>query len=92
MSSVNPSNSNYQMLSDPASEVVPVNLASDTQLAANCRGLLVLTSGNVAIQTIDGAAAKVVLSGVPVGILPIRCQTVYSTGNGTTASNVYALY
>ncbi len=61
-------------------------------LATDCRGLLILTAGNVAATTLKRPTQKETLTGVPVGTLPGRFVKVYKAANGTTATNVFALY
>jgi hypothetical protein len=52
------------------------------------RALYVGTSGDVKLRS-GPFAQPVIYKSVPVGILPVNCQWVYSTG--TTASNLIGL-
>jgi hypothetical protein len=53
-----------------------------------CRSLYVGGTGNIAVRMADGGSAT--FASVPVGILPIQCDIVLSTG--TTATSIIALY
>lgn len=61
-------------------------------LATDCRALLILGAGNVALTTQARSTQKETLTAVPVGTLPIRPAKVYKAANGTTATNVYGLF
>jgi hypothetical protein len=72
----------------PAHGAVAVT-PSDVTVIAMCRGLYVGTTGNITVRMADGQD-NVLFTAVPVGILPIQVDKVYSTG--TTASTIIALY
>ena len=78
-----------QML--PFSRAVAINLASDTTLASTSRGIFVGGAGNLAITTQGNDA--VTFTGVTAGtIYAIRAKVIKSTANGTTATNIVALW
>lgn len=60
--------------------------------ASDCRGLLILTAGNVVLSTVKRPAQYETLTAVPVGILPGRIAIVRKASNLTTATNIYSLY
>lgn len=66
--------------------------AGTGRFATDCRAILVLGTGNVALDPVQRPGQKETLPGVPVGILPIRPSKVYKASNGTTATNVYGLF
>ena len=66
---------------DPAIDAVPVTPNGV------CSALMVVTAGNVHIQTASGSERTIA---VPAGIIPIQTKRVYSTG--TTAASITALY
>ena len=74
-------------VSDPAKYGAAVTPSNSTYLTAPTRSLYIGTTGDVSIEMLNGT---VVLSSVPVGILPVQCLRVNSTG--TTASNIVALW
>lgn len=55
---------------------------------AGCRALYIGVAGNVAVITTAGTT--ITIPNVPVGVLPLSCTRVLSTG--TAASNIIALY
>lgn len=61
----------------------------DTTVFPLCRSLYVGTAGNITVRMADGQDT-VAFANVPVGILPIQVDKVYTTGTG--ASNIVALY
>lgn len=69
---------------------------NDTTVIPTCRGLYVGVSGNITVRMADFAASQqaaddnILFFAVPVGILPIQVDKVYTTGTG--ASNIVALY
>ena len=65
--------------------VTPSDTVSLTKVS---RALYVGTTGNISVLMMDGSS--LVLTSVPVGILPIRVERVNSTS--TTASNITALF
>lgn len=68
-----------------------INLAGDTTVAPYFDALWVGGAGNVKLTTVYGET--VTFTSVPAGtMLPVRGSVVYSTANGTTASNVVALW
>ena len=66
---------------------------SDTQdLSFVTIGLYVGTAGNVAVN-MAGTGTTIVFVGVVAGsVLPIRVSRVLTSANGTTASNIVALW
>ena len=62
---------------------------SDTALILSTRGLWIGTAGNLTVD-MAGDVGTVLLSNVPVGVLPVRVVRVRATG--TTASGIVALY
>lgn len=73
---------------DPADFAAPVTPSDVTEFAQPMRSLYIGTTGNVAVLTTNGQS--VIFANVPVGILPIRCRRVNSTG--TTATNIIGLW
>lgn len=59
-----------------------------TEFTKFARALWVGTSGHVKLITIDGTTLT--LNSVPVGLLPVQCKQVLSSG--TAASNIVALW
>jgi len=79
--------------SQPAYDAVAVALADDDDLTTRgpCDALYVGTGGTVIILTKANREATFV--NVPDGaILPVGATQVKSTANGTTASDILALY
>ena len=62
--------------------------ASDLTVIQTTRALWIGVTGNVAVRTALGR--NVTFSNVPVGVLPVQCDMVLSTG--TTASSIVAMY
>lgn len=82
---------NYLRQMLPYTRAVAVNLASDTTLPATSRGIFVGGAGNLALTTQGGDS--VTLTGVTAGtIYAIQAKVVKSTANGTTATNIVALW
>lgn len=76
--------------SEPASSAAAVNLASDTTPAFAVRGVYVGTGGTVKVDLATGTGISFL--NVPDGtLLPIQATLIYSTANGTTASNLVVL-
>lgn len=75
-------------MDSPAYRAAAVTLHDTNELTPYARALYVGTTGNIALVTAGGD--PVTFTAVPVGILPVRCKIVKSTG--TTASNIVALY
>mgnify|MGYP000879959634 FL=1 len=73
---------------DPADFAAPVAPNDVTEFAQPMRSLYVGVTGNVSVLTTNGQS--VIFANVPVGILPIRCRRVNSTG--TTATNIIGLW
>jgi hypothetical protein len=71
---------------------VAINLGSDTNLNPVSRGIWVGTTGNIVVDFAGGTGTGVTYSNVPVGYLAGHFSKVYSTGNGTTASNLIAVW
>jgi hypothetical protein len=58
----------------------------------NClRGIWVGTTGNIVVD-LEGYGTNITFPNVPVGIFYGHFTKVYSTGNGTTASNLVAIW
>jgi len=74
-------------VSDPAVYGAAVTPSNSVDLTAPTRSLYVGTTGDISVEMLNGT---VVFTGVAVGILPIQCTRVNSTG--TTASNIVALW
>jgi len=80
--------------SDQAAGAVAVNLGSDTPFANPTFGVWVGGAGNLKVDMLNGDAASigVVFTAVPAGsLMPIQVTKIYSTVNGTTATNIVAL-
>lgn len=71
---------------------VAVNLASDTNLTAGCRGFHVGVSGDVKVDFVGGAQGITLKACVAGSPLPYQVSKIYSTANGTTATDIVALY
>lgn len=74
-------------VSDPAKYGAAVTPSNSVNLAAPTRSLYIGTTGDVSVEMLNGT---VVFTAVAVGILPVQCTRVNSTG--TTASNIVALW
>lgn len=72
---------------DPAEGAYAIT-PSDSTTLTNCRALYIGVSGDVAVVT-RRRAASVIFKSVPIGVLPVQCVQVLSTG--TTATNILAL-
>ncbi len=72
----------------PAFNAAAVTLSDTDDLAVVARALYVGTTGNITLITPNGQT--VLFTAVPVGILPVMCSRVKSTG--TTASTIVALW
>lgn len=76
--------------SEPASAGAAVSLASNFTPAFAVRGVYVGTGGTVKVDLATGTGISFL--NVPDGtLLPIQATLVYSTANGTTASNLVVL-
>jgi len=73
---------------NPADGAASVTPNDGADLAFVARALYVGGTGNIKIDTPNGDT--VTFNAVPVGVLPVRANKVYSTG--TTATNIVALY
>lgn len=71
-----------------ARSATSINLAADT--LATFQALWIGTTGDVVVDMIDGGTG-VTIKSVPAGMLPIYVTKVYSTANGTSASNLVGL-
>jgi hypothetical protein len=82
------------VLSDPAVDGVAVTLGSDFPIPREqgfCRALYIGSAGDVVLVTRAGTQLTFVAH--PGGkVLPCGAITVKSTANGTTASDIIALY
>lgn len=77
----------------PIRRAVPVALTSDTDFGASIpRGLYVGTSGDIVCSLTGAPSDFVTYRNVPVGEFPHRLAIIRSTANGTTASDILALY
>lgn len=75
--------------SDPAEDAKLVTPDDANDLpSGTCRGLFVGGAGNIKVTTFKGTT--LLITGVPVGIFPLRVKRVFSTT--TTATNIAALY
>ena len=74
-------------VSDPARYGAAVTPSNSVNLPAPTRGLHIGTAGNISIEMSNGT---VVFPNVQVGIFPVQCTRVNSTG--TTASNIVAMW
>jgi hypothetical protein len=74
-------------VSDPARYGAAVTPSNSVDLPAPTRGLFVGVAGNISVEMRNGT---VLFTNVPVGILPIQCTRVNSTG--TTATSMVALW
>ena len=70
---------------------VAVSLASDTNLAAGCRALWVGVAGTVKVD-LPTQGTGISFLNVPAGMFLCQCTKVYSTANGTTATDIVAVY
>jgi hypothetical protein len=65
-----------------------VTPSDGADLAVPARALYVGVAGDVKVNTIDGTST--VFKAAPVGVLPVQCSRVWSTG--TAATNIVALW
>ena len=77
----------YMSLSAPASGGAAIT-PHDTNEIIPTRALYIGVSGHVKVTTVEGI--DLTFSNVPVGILPVRCKKVFSTG--TTATNIVSMW
>lgn len=75
-----------------AHDAVAINLAGDTSLAAGCRGFQVGTAGNVKVDYVGGSTGITLYSCAAGVIHAHQVSKIYSTANGTTATNITAFY
>jgi hypothetical protein len=69
-----------------------INQASDTPFISQpLRGIWVGTTGNIVVDML-GSGTNITFQNVPVGYFSGHFTKVYSTGNGTTASNLVAVW
>lgn len=74
----------------PAFRAAAINLAADTSLEVT-RNVYVGGAGDVKVDMQHGET--VTFKSVPAGtFMPIQVSKIYSTANGTTATNLLALY
>ena len=82
--------------SGPAAAIDVINIASDVAFAVPPRSIYVGTGGHIKVDGLkrDGTAVTLVFKNFPTGReLPVKCITkVYSSGNGTTAGDLIALW
>lgn len=70
---------------------VAVNLAADTTGLSGVRAVYVGGTGDVKIDGIDGGSG-VTFKAHPVGYLLCQPSKIYSTANGTTATDLVLIY
>ena len=75
-------------VSDPGKYAAAVTPHDSTNLAATTRALYVGSAGGNITAIVNGVA--ILFVAVPIGILPIQCTRVNSTG--TTSTNIVALW
>ncbi len=82
-------NAPFEVSSCPATGAAVTN-NHDVNFLTNgtCRSLYVGVTGDVKVTMANGDV--VTFTNLPVGVVPISCQQVFSTG--TTASGLVALY
>lgn len=94
MASVHPATFSYP---EAALDWVPLTLSSDADLTDSGgqtggvlprRIMIGGTGGNIKVDTVLGTGRVIAVS--PYQIIPIVVTKVYSSGNGTTATPVYA--
>lgn len=71
--------------------VLAVSLAADTTGLSGVRAVYVGVAGDVKIDGIDGGSA-VVFKAHPVGYMLAQPSKIYSTANGTTATDLVLIY
>lgn len=72
----------------PAEGGVSVSPHDTNDLVKACKALYVGVAGDIKVDHVDGST--ITYKNVPVGVFPIMCSRVYSTGTG--ASQIIALY
>lgn len=81
----------YQALSQPVREAVSVDLTNDTSFTDYPRGVYVGVTGDLKVDLLD--SANKTFKNIAAGIIhPIRVKKIYSTGNGTSATDILVLY
>ncbi len=82
--------SHLDNLTAPAAHWFAVTPSDSTDMTHATRGILVGTSGNVAVNTVGGESSVTIYSLVAGIVHPIRATRVLSTG--TTAANIVGCY
>lgn len=73
-----------------SNNALAINLSNDTALSPATQRIWVGGTGNVKVDTVGGQTG-VVYTAVQAGTyLTVRATKIYSTANGTTASNLVA--
>jgi hypothetical protein len=76
-----------------ATKGVAVSLASDTVFTTATRGPLLGTAGNVVVAFLQAPGTYVTLYSLAAGIVhPLEVTTIRSTANGTTGSDITAVF
>lgn len=71
--------------------VVAVSLAADTTGLSGVRAVYVGVAGDVKIDGVNGGSG-VTFKGHPVGYLLAQPSKIYSTANGTSATDLVLIY
>lgn len=71
----------------PASRAIEITPSDTADIGPNLRGLHVSVAGTLTVTTIGGDTVSFVNV---VGIFPVRCRRVFSTG--TSATGIVGLY
>lgn len=74
-------------IGDPAVHAAAV-VPSDTTILTPTRSLFIGVAGNITVRMFGGET--VLLSNVPVGIIPLQVDKVFASG--TAATNIVALW
>ena len=79
---------------DPGVGMIKMDLSGDTDLVASakgaCRFIHIGVAGNISFTTLEGE--EITSCPVGAGTFPHGAKAIKSTGNGTTATDVYACY
>jgi hypothetical protein len=81
----------YEIVDTGPLNAVAVNLAADTVPSPSVRGIYVGTTGNLKVDMVGGQTG-VTFQNVSVGYFAGHFSKIYSTANGTTASNLVAVW
>ncbi len=77
-----------QWPSQPAGGAFVVTTSDSADLPLFVRAIYVGVVGNVQVTMLNGDI--VAFSNVPIGVLPVQCKRIWTTG--TTASSIIGLY